>query len=87
MSAVMKPRRHPQRDAAEKRFAEFASALTVSKELGIKYMTAYFWWRAFNGNPVPKRKKPPREYASMHATSAEARAAVSSSDADPADEA
>lgn len=78
MSAVMKPRRHPQRDAAEKRFAEFASARTVSAELGISYNTVYPWWRDFNKRPIPRKAKPPREYA---------REMALSSDSDPADEA
>lgn len=89
MSAVMKPRRHPQtiRDAATARFKELAMPGAVARELGIPSNTVYFWWREFMGEPVKRKAKPPREYAPMYATAAEARAAVSSSDCDPADEA
>ena len=77
MSAVMKPRRHPQRDAAEKRFAEQASAMTVSAELGIPYNTVYPWWRVHHKRPIQRPAKPPREYA---------REMALSSDSDPGDE-
>ena len=79
MSAVMKPRRHPQtiRDAAIARFKEMAMPLAVSKELGIAYPTCYVWWRRFNNRPIPRKAKPPREYA---------RECALSSDADDGDE-
>ena len=80
MSAVMKPRRHPQevREAANRRFAQMAMPLAVSKELGIAYPTCYVWWRQFNNRPIPRKARPPREYA---------REMALSSDSDPADEA
>lgn len=79
MSAVMKPRRHPQtiRDAAIARFKEMAMPLAVSKELGLPYRSVYQWYREHIGRPIPRKAKPPREYA---------REMALSSDSDPGDQ-
>ena len=39
------------------RFAENAMPMAVAAELQIPYLTCYFWWRAFRGNPVRRKPK------------------------------
>ena len=54
----MKPRHSQEvKAAANKRFAEMAMPLAVSKELKIPYMTAYFWWRKHQGKPIARKAK------------------------------
>ena len=52
-------RRHSPdlRAQATKRFGEQAMPMAVAAELGVPYLTCYFWWRAFKGNPVRRKPK------------------------------
>lgn len=56
-TAATKRKRHPKWADAVARFAQMASAMTVSAELGIPYNTVYPWWREFNGRPITRKPK------------------------------
>lgn len=67
-------KRHPQsiRDAADALFAENKSSRAVAWELGLPQNTVYPWWREWNGNPIKRKPKTPREYARECALSSDA---------------
>lgn len=56
-TAATKRKRHPKWADAVARFAQMASAMTVSAELGVPYNTVYPWWRKHQGKPITRRAK------------------------------